>query len=344
MVGVILLFGFAVSASLLWLGGVSFYIYAKIGFPNLFALPTGDVIMLAATAFLPVFFLWMVVCLMYNVLTLRKQGATISVLLTQTRRSADHAEAMVRTLMETQLQSRSAMVLHNADLFINELNDLLSDIVVRFGLVPPAHTEMIWQRVGDGNRWAFCKVILRNAENSPKFQDDLKDQLFKDQILAHAVRTFCYRFEQMFTMLERHDIEHYLTKIFEEGAMGRVYLRFVEACRAAEVEQAARDQEMREPVINVPKPVTPAVEPVVVEPPPVPKEPPAPAKKVQEPAPAPAPAPAAVKKPEEKPAIIPPAVALAKSAAAEREEPEPPAVRDRPSDTSAPFGFLRPTR
>ena len=35
----------------------------------------------------------------------------------------------------------------------------------------------------------------------------------------------------MFTMLERHDIEHYLTKIFEEGALGRVYLRFVEACR-----------------------------------------------------------------------------------------------------------------
>ena len=130
--------------------------------------------------------------------------------------------------------------------------------------------------------------------------------------------------------------------IMQSFRQGRVYLRFVEACRAAEVEQAARDQEMREPVINVPKPVTPAVEPVVVEPPPVPKEPPATAKKVSEPAPAPAPA--AVKKPEEKPAIIPPAVALAKSAAAEREEPEPPAVRDRPSDTSAPFGFLRPTR
>lgn len=234
MIGLILLFSSAVAATLLWLGGVLFYIYAKIGFPNLFALPMEDLTMLAATAFLPAIFLWMVVGLIYNVMTLKKHGNTINLLLTQTRRSADHAEAMVRTLMETQLQTRSAMVLHNADLFINELNDLLADIIVRLGLIQPAHTELVWQRVGDGNRWAFCKVILNNAENSPKFQNDLKDQLMRDKILSHSIRTFCYRFEQMFTMLERHDIEHYLTKIFEEGAMGRVYLRFVDACRAVE--------------------------------------------------------------------------------------------------------------
>ncbi len=239
MVGLIILFSFSVAASLLWLGGVLFYIYAKIGFPQLFGLPMPDVVMIAATAFLPVIFLWLVVGLLYNAMTLHKQGHTINLLLAQTRRSADHAEAMVRTMMETQVQTRSAMVLHNADLFINELNDLLSDIIVRLGLIQPVHTELIWQRVGDGNRWAFCKVLLQNADNSPKFKDDLQNQLKRDEILSNAVRTFCYRFEQMFTMLERHDIEHYLTKIFEEGSLGRVYLRFVEACREIDHEQAA---------------------------------------------------------------------------------------------------------
>lgn len=239
MVGLIVLFSFSVAASLLWLGGVLFYIYAKIGFPQLFGLPMPDVVMIAATAFLPVIFLWLVVGLLYNAMTLHKQGHTINLLLAQTRRSADHAEAMVRTMMETQVQTRSALVLHNADLFINELNDLLSDIVVRLGLIQPAHTELVWQRVGDGNRWAFCKVLLQNADNSPKFKDDLQNQLKRDDILSNAVRTFCYRFEQMFTMLERHDIEHYLTKIFEEGSLGRVYLRFVEACREIDSRQAA---------------------------------------------------------------------------------------------------------
>ena len=95
------------------------------------------------------------------------------------------------------------------------------------------------QRVGDGNRWAFCKVLLQNAENSPKFKDDLQNQLKRDEILSNAVRTFCYRFEQMFTMLERHDFEHYLTKIFEEGSLGRVYSRFVEACREIDGQQSA---------------------------------------------------------------------------------------------------------
>lgn len=231
MVGLIVLFGFSVAVSLLWLGGVGFYVFAKIGFAQLFGLLVPEIAMIAATAFAPLAALWLVTGLLYNGLTLKKQGNTINLLLAQTRRSADHAEAMVRTLMEAQVQTRSATVLRNADLFINELNDLLSDILVRFGLLQPAHTELVWQRVGDGNRWAFCKVLLLNADNSPHFKEDLKNQLMRDEILSNAVRTFCYRFEQMFTMLERHDIEHYLTKIFEEGALGRVYLRFVEACR-----------------------------------------------------------------------------------------------------------------
>ena len=83
--------------------------------------------MIAATAFAPLAALWLVTGLLYNGLTLKKQGNTINLLLAQTRRSADHAEAMVRTLMEAQVQTRSATVLRNADLFINELNDLLSD-------------------------------------------------------------------------------------------------------------------------------------------------------------------------------------------------------------------------
>lgn len=247
MIGLIVLFSISVAASLLWLGGVLFYVYAKIGFPQLLGLPVPEITMLAATAFMPVIFLWIVVGLLYNAMTLRKHGNTINLLLAQTRRSADHAEVMVRTMMETQVQTRSALVLHNADLFINELNDLLSDIVVRLGLIQPAHTEIVWQRVGDGNRWAFCKVLLQNAENSPKFKDDLENQLKRDEILSNMVRTFCYRFEQMFTMLERHDFEHYLAKIFEEGSLGRVYLRFVEACREIDRQQTGFEQPVVEP-------------------------------------------------------------------------------------------------
>lgn len=239
MVGIIVLFSFSVAASLLWLGGVLFYVYAKIGFPQLFGLPAPEVTAVAATAFLPVIFLWGVAGLLYNAMILRKQGNTINLMLAQTRRSADHAEVMVRTLMETQVQTRSATVLRNADLFINELNDLLSDIIVRLGLVQPAHTEIIWQRVGDGNRWAFCKVLLQSAEHSPRFKDDLENQMRRDEILSSAVCTFCYRFEQMFTMLERHDFEHYLTKIFEEGSLGRVYSRLADACRDVESERTA---------------------------------------------------------------------------------------------------------
>lgn len=313
MVALIVLFSSSVAASLLWLGGVLFYIYAKIGFPQLLGLPVPEIATIAATAFLPVVSLWLVVGLLYNVMTLRKQGHTINLMLAQTRRSADHGEAMVRTLLETQVQTRSAMVLHNADLFINELNDLLSDIVVRLGLIQPAHTEIVWQRVGDGNRWAFCKVLLQNADNSPKFKDDLQNQLKRDEILAGAVRTFCYRFEQMFTMLERHDTEHYLTKIFEEGSLGRVYLRFVESCRELEGAQAVFAQPDPEPAQGEPEPEYDEPDQSYGE----------------------------YERQERTEIPVEPEPAQNEPA---EQQPEPPPVPERAAPASSPFGFLRPTR
>ena len=234
MLSIVLLFSFAVATSLLWLSGFAFYVYAHVGFSNLFGLTVTEITTLTASAFLPVFAFWLLIALIHNVLILKRHEHTLDMLLAQTRRSADHAEVMVRTLMETQVQSHSALTLNNVPLFINELNDLLCDIVIRFGLVPAAHTETIWQRVGDGNRWAFCKVVLQHAENSSTFTQNLTEQLRRDPVLAHLISQFCYRFEQMFTMLDRHDAEHYVTKIFEEGAMGRVYQQFLDACRALE--------------------------------------------------------------------------------------------------------------
>ena len=321
MIGLIVLFSISVAASLLWLGGVLFYVYAKIGFPQLLGLPVPDIAMLAGTAFLPVIFLWIVVGLLYNVMTLRKHGNTINLMLAQTRRSADHAEAMVRTMMETQVQTRSALVLHNADLFINELNDLLSDIVVRLGLIQPAHTEIVWQRVGDGNRWAFCKVLLQNAENSPRFKEDLQNQLKRDEILSNAVRTFCYRFEQMFTMLERHDFEHYLSKIFEEGSIGRVYVRFVEACREIDGQKAAFEQSV--PVEE--EKSYPAEEPIPEQEPDWPQETESVDSADRRPLPV-------EEAPREEPKVSVPVEEHPEKAA-----PETPEI-------SIPFGFLRPTR
>ena len=323
------------TSTLLWLGGVLFYVYAKIGLPQLLGSSVPDIAMLASIAFLPVLFLWVAVGLIYNAMTLHKHGNTVNLLLAQTRRSADHAEVTVKTMMETQVQMRSALVLHNADLFINELNDLLSDIVVRLGLIQPAHTEIVWQRVGDGNRWAFCKILLQNAENSPKFKDDLQNQLKRDEILSNAVRTFCYRFEQMFTMLERHDFEHYLTKIFEEGSLGRVYSRFVESCREID----GRNTAFAEPAavsVYAPEPESapaPVDEDVFYETDPdvAPSgpedfiEPSAPdPTSASEPTPEPEPAPVAESRPVAEPAAAP-------------------ARFDR-RETSVPFDFLRPTR
>ncbi|MBP5256701.1 MAG: 50S ribosomal protein L11 methyltransferase, partial [Clostridia bacterium] len=76
---------------------------------------------------------------------------------------------------ETQVQTRSALVLHNADLFINELNDLLSDIVVR--LAPDVPRVM-----KDGGLIAVSGIIDTQ-------RDRVADALTAAGLTLRAVRT-----------------------------------------------------------------------------------------------------------------------------------------------------------
>ena len=82
----------------------------------------------------------------------------------------------------------------------------------------------------NGRRGALMLSLSIEHPDADKFIDAKKDltkitganisikltDAFMRAVLAEQ------QFEQMFTMLERHDIEHYLTKIFEEGALGRI--------------------------------------------------------------------------------------------------------------------------
>lgn len=231
VIGIIVLLSLSIASTLLWIGMMCFYVYTRIGWVQLFAQSINDLATLSAITFVPVIGLWLVVGLIYNTLHMKKQGNTINFLLSQTRKAADHSESMVRALQELQVQTRSSIVLHNAEFFLDELNDLLGDILIRLGMLQPNQVELIWKQIGDGNKWAFCKSVLYVADNSPRFEEDFMRHLINDDILNTYVRSFCYRFEQMFTILEHHDIENYLTKILEEDSVGRVYKYFVDACR-----------------------------------------------------------------------------------------------------------------
>lgn len=231
VIGIIVLLSLSIASTLLWVGMMCFYVYSRIGWVQLFAQSINELAILSAVTFVPVIGLWLVVGLIYNTLHMKKQGNTINFLLSQTRKAADHSESMVRALQELQVQTRSSIVLHNAEFFLDELNDLLGDILIRLGMLQPNQVELIWRQIGDGNKWAFCKSVLYVADNSPRFEEDFMRHLLNDDILNTYVRSFCYRFEQMFTILEHHDIENYLTKILEEDSVGRVYKRFVDACR-----------------------------------------------------------------------------------------------------------------
>lgn len=141
----------------------------------------------------------------------------------QLRRSTDQSEAMIRTLLEVQNANSNISLIGNIDLILRDFNELLADICVRLGLLQNSAVDALWSRVGDGNVWVFCKVILANAEMNPGFERLLRSKLRSDKALVRNISEFEERFDCLTSLLDESDSGSFVSNTLKEGYMGRVH-------------------------------------------------------------------------------------------------------------------------
>ncbi|MBP1532257.1 MAG: hypothetical protein ILA52_02000, partial [Alphaproteobacteria bacterium] len=109
------------------------------------------------------------------------------------------------------------------DIFINDMNEALSEVIQRCNIASSAQLEQLWQRVRRGEKWTLGKAILDASKNQSTFDAWVKERVSRDKVFRGSLLEFCSRYQNLLLLLEKHDRDRIFIKMIESGVFGKVY-------------------------------------------------------------------------------------------------------------------------
>ncbi|MEO5374322.1 MAG: hypothetical protein H7840_08585 [Alphaproteobacteria bacterium] len=232
MIGIALVVGTALAASILWVGAVWFYVYSRMGLDGVLALEPSALATLAATVGAPVAGIWLVAGFVGTMLALRGQGKVIRQLLWQAKRTAEHTEITTRSLLELREQAEHRAFFHTVELAFDDLNGLVATLAERAGLCSEEDLDMLWRRHRDGDRSVFCRLFREAAEqDTAAFARDLGGVVASDARFRSDLLFFLGRYDRLVRLGTEHDDHRYVLDLLEDGSFGVVQSLLARASR-----------------------------------------------------------------------------------------------------------------
>ena len=185
-----------------------------------------DISIYAAFVLLPVFALWVIFGIISQYLHNQNFNRNLFYLLSQMKKNQDYSDLLARIMLEGEQQIKDGLAIQQFDLFISDMNELISEIIQRSSLASPEQIDRLWSKVRNGGKWAFGKVIIEVNQNQPSFQMRIFDKAMKDKVLAGTIMEFCARYLGTVDLFEKHDHEKIFLGIIENGVLGKVYSIF----------------------------------------------------------------------------------------------------------------------
>ena len=185
-----------------------------------------DISIYAAFVLLPVFALWVIFGIISQYLHNQNFNRNLFYLLSQMKKNQDYSDLLARIMLEGEQQIKDGFAIQQFDLFISDMNELISEIIQRSSLASPEQIDRLWSKVRNGGKWAFGKVIIEVNQNQPSFQMRIFDKAMKDKVLAGTIMEFCARYLGTVDLFEKHDHEKIFLGIIENGVLGKVYSIF----------------------------------------------------------------------------------------------------------------------
>ena len=215
-----------VFSSLLWVIYAIVQVAEKLGDGALNNAGIVDVSIYVAFVLLPVFALWVIFGIISQHLHNQNFNRNLFYLLSQMKKNQDYSDLLARIMLEGEQQIKDGFAIQQFDLFISDMNELISEIIQRSSLASPEQIDRLWSKVRNGGKWAFGKVIIEVHQNQPSFQMRIFDKAMKDKVLAGTIMEFCARYLGTVDLFEKHDHEKIFLGIIENGVLGKVYSIF----------------------------------------------------------------------------------------------------------------------
>ena len=246
-------FFFSVFASVIWF----FYALGNLGGDgaNAFAVTTAVVV-------LPVFILWAIFGYVYQYLSASVLNKNMYSLFKQMKKNQEYSDVIAKVMLEARQNLQDNIILSKFDVFVADMNELLSEIIARGGLGSSEQIDHLWVKVKNGGKWAFGKVIIELSQTQPNLPDRLLQKALHDVMLGGTILEFCSRYQTLTGSLEKHDRERLFLNVLETGVMGKVFSLL--AAPADSIRQN-RDLTLARAQMTEPEPQQ-QPEPVVVQP------------------------------------------------------------------------------
>ncbi len=185
-----------------------------------------DICSYLAVICLPVFLAWLVFSFVNQYLQNRKTDSLLFKLFNQMKKNQDYSDLLARVMIETEQQVKDGFMLNRFDLLIADMNELLAEIIQECKIASAEQIERLWNKVRNGSKWAFGKVVIEVNNAQPNFQMRVYEKANRDLMLGGTIMEFCARYQSVINLLEKHDHDKVFLNIIETGVMGKTFSIF----------------------------------------------------------------------------------------------------------------------
>lgn len=220
----------AVFSSVSWLIYSLMFVYGKLAEESLFSQDINLMLTYTSVVFLPIFVIWAVFGYINRFLSDRSLNRKQSELLNQLQKNQDYTDLVVRVMLDAEHEIKDGFVLNKFDVFINDMNEALSEVIQRCNIASSSQLEQLWQRVRRGEKWALGKAVVEAGKNQSTFNAWVKEKVERDKVFRGSLLEFCSRYQNLLQLLEKHDRDRVFLNMIEAGVFGKVYSLFAPLC------------------------------------------------------------------------------------------------------------------
>ncbi|MBQ8869901.1 MAG: hypothetical protein IJ019_00820 [Alphaproteobacteria bacterium] len=217
------LFFVSVFSSVTWVIYISLYVVANLAGNDLSSQPVIDIALYVGLIIVPVWALWQIFGLISTYKSSTQTEKKLLQLFNQMKKNQDYTDLVVRVMLDAEHEIKDGFVVNKFDVFVADMNEILADIVQRCNVASSLQMEQLWAKVKNGERWAIAKTLVETSKNHDDFASYLAQKSQKDKVFKGTLLEFCYRYQNLTALLEKHDRDRVFITILETGVMGKVY-------------------------------------------------------------------------------------------------------------------------
>lgn len=175
---------------------------------------------------LPLLIIWLIFGYVCQFIQAKRYNKQMLSLFHVVKQNQEYSDIIAKILIENGRNASSDFVIGKIDLFIGEMNEMLSDILQRYSLLGEEKIGKLWKNAERGNHWGFAKAIIELKSSVPDFENKIFTQAQSQAILSGTIFEFCSRYNKLLDLLKKYDNQRIFVEVVETGAFGRVFTLF----------------------------------------------------------------------------------------------------------------------